>query len=110
LEKYLFARILLNQWGCVMVNGALTSFERYVVRLVANGISDSVIARRLNVSTEMVGTWVSGLCTKLKVKSRTELLPALHASSKGKSSVPSTMGKLQHIGILPPLNSKPNLH
>jgi len=93
-----------------MVNGALNSFELYVVRLVANGISDSVIARRLNVSTEMVGTWVSWLCTKLKVKSRTVLLHALHASSKSKSSVPSTMGKLQHIGILPPLNSKPNLH
>jgi DNA-binding CsgD family transcriptional regulator len=95
-----------------MVNAGLTSFERYVVRLVANGITDKVIARRLNVSAEQVGVWVSGLFSKLQVRSRTELLAALYASSKNKSAlIPSTrVSKLGQIGTLPSVNSKPNLH
>ncbi|RTH28421.1 hypothetical protein CSW40_00930 [Thermus scotoductus] len=47
--------------------------ERQVMRLVALGLSDAEIARRLSVSKRTVYNWVSSLQDKLGLENRVEL-------------------------------------
>lgn len=49
----------------------LTARERQVLRLIAQGLSDREIARRLSISPRTVNGHVTKLLTKLDVESRT---------------------------------------
>jgi DNA-binding NarL/FixJ family response regulator len=51
----------------------LTARERQVMRLVALGLSDAEIARRLSVSKRTVYNWVSSLQDKLGLENRVEI-------------------------------------
>lgn len=51
----------------------LTDFERQVARLVAQGLGNAQIARRLNRSTHGVKSCLAGVNTKLQVQGRVQL-------------------------------------
>jgi NarL family two-component system response regulator LiaR len=61
--------------------GDLTAREREVVRLVAQGRSNSEIARALFISDKTVKTHVSNILSKLNLQDRTQL--AIYAIKKG---------------------------
>jgi len=52
--------------------GVLTDREREVIRLVAQGLSNAEIAKRLFISRKTAGNHVSNILTKLNLRSRTE--------------------------------------
>ncbi|MQA08411.1 MAG: hypothetical protein GEU98_07620 [Pseudonocardiaceae bacterium] len=52
--------------------GALTSREREILRLVAQGLTNAEIAGRLYISTRTAGNHVSNILTKLGLRSRAE--------------------------------------
>ncbi|MEU4492935.1 LuxR C-terminal-related transcriptional regulator [Streptomyces sp. NPDC023998] len=52
--------------------GLLSDREREVLRLVAEGLTNAEIAKRLHISTKTAGHHVSNILTKLCLRSRTE--------------------------------------
>jgi DNA-binding NarL/FixJ family response regulator len=52
----------------------LSSREREVAMLVAEGWKDSAIARKLDLSTATVGTYVQRIRTRLNLSSRQEIV------------------------------------
>lgn len=53
--------------------GTLSEREQEVLRLLAHGLSDGEIARRLSVATTTIYTHVGTLCRKLRVLNRVQL-------------------------------------
>jgi DNA-binding NarL/FixJ family response regulator len=51
----------------------LSSREREVAPLVADGLKDSAIARQLGLSTATVGTYIQRIRTRLHLSSRREI-------------------------------------
>ena len=83
------ARLLLDRWPgwrrdeadallsrldtAVAVDGELTRREREVAALLAEGLSNSELARRLYISPRTAAVHVSNILTKLGMTSRTEV-------------------------------------
>jgi RNA polymerase sigma factor (sigma-70 family) len=63
-----------RDWGAVSALERLTPRERQVLELVAEGLSDKEIARRLSVSHETVRTHMVNILGKLGVDSRLQAL------------------------------------
>jgi ATP/maltotriose-dependent transcriptional regulator MalT len=61
--------------------GALTPREREVALLVADGLTNAELARRLHISPKTAAVHVSNILRKLAVASRTEVAEALGATS-----------------------------
>jgi len=51
----------------------LSEREHQVVRLVAAGLKDAVIARRLGLSTSTVGSYIQNIKQRLKLATRAEI-------------------------------------
>jgi DNA-binding NarL/FixJ family response regulator len=58
--------------GAASDQNALTAREVEVLRLIADGLSNSEIATTLGISQETVKTYVSRTLTKLQVRDRTQ--------------------------------------
>ncbi len=56
----------------------LTPREREVALLIADGLTNAELARRLYISPRTAAVHVSGILRKLGVSSRTEVSAALH--------------------------------
>jgi DNA-binding NarL/FixJ family response regulator len=64
--------------------GALTPREREVAVLVADGLTNTELARRLYISPKTAAVHVSNILHKLGVSSRTEVTAALRPFGDGR--------------------------
>jgi DNA-binding CsgD family transcriptional regulator len=62
----------------------LTAREREVLALLADGLSDKQIARRLSISTHTVAKHVSSLLAKLAAHNRAHAVAKFGATKSGK--------------------------
>jgi DNA-binding NarL/FixJ family response regulator len=58
----------------------MTAREREIVDLIADGLSNKEIARRLNIATDTVKSHVHNILEKLSLRSRVEV--AVHARTR----------------------------
>jgi DNA-binding NarL/FixJ family response regulator len=61
------------------VDGALTPREREVAQLLAEGLTNAELARRLYISPKTAAVHVSNILSKLELSSRTQVAEALRS-------------------------------
>ena len=61
---------------------SLTSRERQIVLMVAEGLSNKEVGRRLNLSEGTVKVHLHNIYTKLGINNRTALVPIAHTHRK----------------------------